>query len=82
METDEFSVFEGPAKDSQWVFAKPAYFAYPLATCRNLLEQDGGIYMHRSMRCDDSREDCDRAFLEFQGMDDEARRSVQSKVGS
>jgi hypothetical protein len=82
METDQFSVYEGPEEMSQWVFAKPAYFAYPLATCRRLYEKDGGIYMHRLMRCDDTRDDCDRAFLEFHGMDEQMKQSVQSKVRS
>ena len=81
-ETEEFVVFEGPANSSQWVFAKPAYFAFPLATCRSLYEENGGIYMHRAMRCDDTRDDCDRAFLQFRDMDARAKQNVQSKVGT
>jgi hypothetical protein len=82
METEEFVVFEGPQEMSQWVFAKPTYFAFPLATCRRIDVENGSTYMHRAMRCDDTRDDCDRAFLQFQDMDAKARQSVQSKVGS
>jgi hypothetical protein len=79
-ETDQFVVYEGPQKTSQWAFAKPGYFAYPLATCRSLETEDGAVYMNRLMRCDASRDDCDRAFLEFHSLDEQAKQSVQSKL--
>ena len=79
-ETDRFVVYEGPEKLTQWVFAKPANLAYPLATCRRVYVQDGATYMGRQMRCDATRDDCDRAFLEFKALDEQAKQSVQSKV--
>jgi hypothetical protein len=77
-ETDQFVAYEGPKEMTMWVFSKPGATAYPLATCRYLTVENGATYMGREMRCDDTRERCDRAFLEFRELDEQAKRSIQS----
>ena len=63
-----------------WAFAKPTNFAYPLVTCVRVFEKDGAVYMDRKMRCDASREQCDRAFLEFQELDTQNRQQIEARV--
>ena len=76
-DTDRFTAYEGPAEMTVWVFAKPTNSAYPLATCRYVYVKDGATYMGRKMRCDDTRERCDRAFIEFNELDQHAAASVR-----
>ena len=78
-ETDQFVGYEGPAELTVWVFTKPGATAFPLATCRYVELKDGATYMGRNLRCDDTRERCDRAFLEFQKLDEAAKRSIQNR---
>jgi hypothetical protein len=68
-ETDRYVTFEGPLPLTLWAFAKPSNFAYPLSTCMRVYVQGGQTYTERKMRCDASRDACDRAFLEFQELD-------------
>jgi hypothetical protein len=80
LETDRFVAYDAPDTLTQWVFAKPGNSAYPLATCRHAYVNDGSWYMNRDMRCDDTRERCDKALLEFEHLDQQAKEAVQQKV--
>lgn len=79
-ETSEFVGYEGPEDMTLWVFSKPGATAYPLATCRSVYVENGATYMGRKMRCDDTRERCDRAFLEFQSLDQKAKDAVHARM--
>ena len=59
------------------VFTLPSEPAYPAITCRHLFDQAGSTYQERTMRCDASREACDRLFLEFRALDEELARSLR-----
>lgn len=76
-ETDRYATYEGPVSMTLWAFAKPSNFAYPLATCMRVFVKDGRTLMERKMRCDSTREACDRAFLEFDELDGRNRRQIQ-----
>jgi hypothetical protein len=68
-ETDRYVTYEGPMPMTLWAFAKPSNFAYPVATCMRVYVEGGQTHTERTMRCDGSREACDRTFLEFRGLD-------------
>ena len=76
-ETDRYVTFVGPMPRTLWAFAKRSNFAYPVATCMRVYVEDGQTYTEREMRCDDSREDCDRAFIEFQELDNRVLGGVR-----
>ena len=78
-ETDQFIGYDVPDDLTMWAFAKPGATAYPLATCRYVYVENGTTYMGREMRCDDTRERCDRAFLQFQELDEQAKQSIQGR---
>jgi hypothetical protein len=80
-ETDRYVTYEGPMPMTLWAFAKPANFAYPLATCIQIYEKEGAVYAKRNMRCDATREQCDKAFVEFDALDAQNRQQIQDKVG-
>jgi len=79
-ETDRYITYEGPTPMTLWAFAKSANFAYPLATCIRIYEEKGAVLAERKMRCDATREQCDRAFIEFDELDGRNRRQVQDNV--
>jgi hypothetical protein len=76
---DLYRAFNNADRFIQWVFSTPKNPAHPLATCRRLVSKDGNIYAGREMRCDASREACDRAFLQFQALDEGLRRALMEK---
>ena len=76
-ETDRYVTYEGPIKLTLWAFAKPSNFAYPLATCLQVYEAKGAVYAERKMRCDATRKQCDKAFLEFNELDAQNRSRIQ-----
>jgi len=78
-ETDRYLTYEGPVPLTLWAFAQPSNFAYPIATCVRVYEQNGQVFMDRKMRCDATREQCDRAFLEFQELDAKNRERIQGR---
>jgi hypothetical protein len=79
-ETDRYVTYEGPIPMTLWAFAKPDNFAYPLATCIRIYEEKGAVLAERKMRCDATREQCDRAFIEFDELDGRNRRQIQEDV--
>jgi hypothetical protein len=76
-ETDRYLTYEGPMPMTLWAFAKRSNFAYPIATCVRVFEKDGGVFMERKMRCDANREQCDRAYLEFEELDARNRKQIR-----
>jgi hypothetical protein len=78
-ETDQYLTYEGPMPLTLWAFAKQANFAYPVATCARIFEKGGAVLMERKMRCDASREQCDRAYREFEQLDNSNRESIQRR---
>jgi hypothetical protein len=78
-ETDRYITYEGPMPLTLWAFAKPSNFAYPLATCMRVYEEKGATHMERRMRCDATRDQCDRAFIEFNELDGRNRAQLQGQ---
>ena len=78
-ETDRYVTYEGPVPMTLWAFAKRTNFAYPLATCMRLYVKDGQTLAERKMRCDASRAECDRAFIEFQELDNQVLSGIGSR---
>jgi hypothetical protein len=76
-ETDRYVTYVGPMSLTLWAIAKPSNFAHPLVTCMRIYVEDGKTFMQRKMRCDATREACDRAYLEFARLDRDNRRQVE-----
>ena len=77
--TNLYQVFNRAQDFVQFVFPQPGTLAFPKATCRKVIENsDGSILMKREMHCDGSRDECDRVFLQFQELDEQVRRSLNS----
>ena len=67
---EKFHIYRRANPFAQWVFSRPAYLAFPMATCvATSLHDDGRVSIDREMKCGDTREKCDRALLEFQALD-------------
>ena len=78
IESDRFELFAADDHMKQWVITRPSEPAHPAVTCRHAFEgPDGSWYQTRSMRCDASREACDRLFIEFQELDERLRQSLE-----
>jgi hypothetical protein len=74
---DAFISDMGESGMTQWVFTKPSETAYPAVTCRHVFKAKNGDWMmDRNMRCDASRAACDALFIEFQKLDEQARRAT------
>ena len=70
IDSDRFLLFTSEDGLKQLVFTRPSEPAHPAATCRHAFQvADGSWHQERSMRCDASREACDRLFVEFQELD-------------
>jgi hypothetical protein len=80
-ETDRYVTYEGPTPLTLWAFAKPTNFAYPVATCIRLWDGKGAVYSERKMRCDATRLECDKAYLEFEELDARNRKEIQGEAG-
>jgi hypothetical protein len=75
--TDRFITYATADSLTQWAFSKPGNSAHPMATCRLTYQgPDGAWYIKRQMRCDDSRENCDKAFLEFNELDERVKQEL------
>lgn len=75
--TNRFILFSSADETVQWVFATRSNTVFPLASCRQLSEgPDGALYLRRQMRCDASRDECDRAYLEFEALDDQVKDAL------
>ena len=75
--TDRFEVYASENQFVQFALTLPTEAAYPAVTCRYVFEQNGEMLQKRSMRCDASRDACDRLFLEFQELDERLRQQFQ-----
>ena len=73
---NRFVLFVSSDENRQWVLATKKNAAYPLATCRELREENGSLYMSRNMRCDGTRDQCDRAFIEFNALDEQVKKAL------
>ena len=77
---ERFVWYASSDESVHWVFATPTNFVYPVATCRQITrDAQGSLYLSRDMRCDGSREQCDRAYLEFQWLDDQIKQGFSGK---
>ena len=69
IDSDRFELFSAEDPLRQLVFTRNSEAAYPAATCRSVVEEDGSLHLVRSMRCEAKRAECDALFLEFQALD-------------
>ena len=80
--SDRFELYVAKEGWDQIVLTRPAEPAHPAATCRHAYrDAEGNIMMERHMRCDASREACDRLFLEFQALDERMRQEIATRTG-
>jgi len=78
--TERFVAYATADSFTQWTFSLPGNTAHPLATCRHTYQgSDGAWYMQRQLRCDDTRDRCDRAFLEFRELDDRVKQALSGR---
>ncbi len=76
--TGLFELFMSPDGLTQWVLTTPSDEAHPAVTCRLVYqERDGSWLQTRAMRCDASREACDKLFLEFQALDEQMWQAMR-----
>lgn len=76
--SDRFELFSSDDSFDQLVFTRAGEAAHPAATCRHLsFTPDGSLHQERDMRCDASREACDRLFIEFQELDRQAAETLR-----
>ena len=75
--TEQYRLFASQDQLIQWVISTEKNFAHPLATCRLMYKsEDDAWMMKRGMRCDDDRASCDKAFLEFQALDQQVKKAL------
>jgi hypothetical protein len=78
IESSRFEVFQTRDSTRQWVFTKPSEPAYPAISCREFYtDMSGGTSQRRSLRCDASRQACDRLFQEFSDLDNRMIRTLR-----
>ncbi|MDP8994437.1 MAG: hypothetical protein M3N07_05555 [Pseudomonadota bacterium] len=76
--TDRFELYVSEQRMEQWAITREGEPAHPAVTCRHVWQDASGSWLlSRQMRCDASREACDRLFLEFRQLDEEMSRSLQ-----
>lgn len=77
LDSDRFELFVGPDDLDQWVVTRATEPAHPAVTCRDISQDAAGNWVQsREMRCDSTREACDRLFLEFQELDERLAREL------
>lgn len=80
IQSDRFEMYVPIEGMDQLVFMRPSEPAHPAVTCRHVFQDSTGNWMHqRSMRCDASRDACDRLFLEFQALDEQMGRGLRDE---
>jgi hypothetical protein len=68
--SERFELFASDDELNQLVFTRSTETAYPAATCRHSFRvADGSWHQRRTMRCEATREACDKLFVEFEGLD-------------
>lgn len=79
LDSDRFELYSSSDSMIRWVFTKPGERAYPAATCRHVYQGKNGSWQQtRNMRCDATRDACDRLFTEFQELDKQVRQQMIS----
>src|ERR1700741_129042 len=53
-----WTIVEDRAADTLWSFAPPGHPAYPAAVKRQVVDQDGAVYVRMSVQCEASKKDC------------------------
>jgi hypothetical protein len=68
--SDLYRVFNRERDFVQFVFPRGSTLTFPMATCRQVVEEaNGSVSIRRELQCDGTREQCDRVFLEFEALD-------------
>ena len=73
-QSPRFEIYQSRDARLQFVATASTEPAHPAVTCRRLFtDTSGGTSMDRQMRCDASREACDKLFEEFSALDERMR---------
>lgn len=76
-QTDRFDLYVSADERDQWLFTHATEPAHPAATCRRLSQDAAGSwFISRQLRCDATRDACDRLFLELRALDDQTRQAL------
>jgi hypothetical protein len=80
IKSDRFELFVSTQGMDQVVVTRPGEPAYPSVTCRHVYQDAEGNWLHeRQMRCEASREACDRLFIEFKRLDEQALQELRGR---
>jgi len=75
-QTERFDLYVSADEMDQWLFTHAMEPANPAATCRRLSQDAAGAWsIRRQLRCDATRDACDRLFLELRALDDQTRQA-------
>ena len=74
---ERYRVFNREKDFVQFVFPRPGFLPFPMATCMQLTQvSDGPVTMTRQLHCMGTREECDRIFIEWNDHDNEVRQGL------
>jgi hypothetical protein len=76
---DRYRVFNRQEDYIQFVFPRPGFLEFGMATCMKLVQTSAGTTMERSMHCEGTRAECDKIFIEWEEHDKEVRQSLHQK---
>ena len=77
---DHYRVFNRDRDFIQFVFSRPGFLSFPMATCITVTEAaDGTSSIKRELHCSGTREECDRIFIEWSDHDNRIRRDMESQ---
>ena len=77
---ERYRVFNREADFVQFVFPRPGFLSFPMATCMHLTQaSDGTVNMSRQLHCAGTRDECDRIFVQWNDHDNEVRRGLASQ---
>jgi hypothetical protein len=77
---ERYRVFNRRTDFVQFVFPRPGFLTFPMATCMKLNQVgEGPVTMTRQMHCMGTRDQCDRLFIQWNEHDNELRQSVNRR---
>lgn len=62
-----------------WSFTPESHQAHPTAVRREVVEKNGQIFIEMSALCQSTKPECDHLISEFEKLNDDIRKSIQSK---
>jgi hypothetical protein len=73
---NSYRVFNRKQDFVQFVFPRPDFLSFPMATCIRVVPRDGGSTINRQMHCEGTRTECDEIFIQWNEHDKQVQRSL------